>query len=215
MSPKPNVPTFRRVVGAWHSGNERRLPWRDVRDAYRVLIGEVLLQRTRGENAAETYLEFIRRWPDEASLANASVADIAAVIEPLGFRKRATYLAAIGDDLAARGGTSVDPMRLSELPGVGRYVANAVPIFAAGRRLPLVDWVIARVLRRYFGLRGDRRPNADEALWDLAETIASRGSARETWWAVLDFAALVCRPKPACPACPLASSCAFAWGRLT
>jgi A/G-specific adenine glycosylase len=215
MSPLEDVHTFRRVISRWHRGNERRLPWRDVRDPYRILVGEVLLQRTRGENAAQTYLEFTGRWPDEASLAKASVAQIAAVIEPLGFRKRAAYLAAIGADVAAQGGTSTDPVRLAQLPGVGRYVANAVPIFAAGRRLPLVDWVIARVLRRYFGLAGDRRPNADDALWNLAEAIASRGSARATWWAVLDFAALVCRPKPACSRCPLASSCAFARGQLT
>ena len=62
------------------------------------------------------------------------------------------------------------------LAGVGRYTAHAVPIMARNRNLPLVDWVIARVLRRYFGIDGRRRPNVDRDLWTLAETIVESGS---------------------------------------
>jgi len=77
------------------------------------------------------------------------------------------------------------------------------------RNLPVVDWVIARVLRRYFGLPNGRRPNADPELWALAASLAGRGRARDLWLGTLDFAAAVCKPRPLCPECPLRAECAF------
>ena len=95
------------------------------------------------------------------------------------------------------------------LPGVGPYTAHAVPILARNRNLPLVDWVIARVLRRYFGIAGKRRPNADRDLWALAETVVESGRAREVWLGTLDLAAAVCKGKPLCGECPLSGTCKF------
>jgi adenine-specific DNA glycosylase len=83
-------------------------------------------------------------------------------------------------------------------------------VFALGKQLPLVDWVIARVIRRYFGLPGHLRPNSDRELWSLAESLVRSGRARDLWLGTLDFAAAVCAPHPRCGACPLASTCAFA-----
>ena len=95
-----------------------------------------------------------------------------------------------------------------KLPGVGPYAAHAVPVFALDRDLPVVDWVIARVLRRYFGLTSERRPNADRDLWALAGDLAQPGQARELWLGTLDLAAAVCRPRPRCQLCPLRCGCA-------
>jgi A/G-specific adenine glycosylase len=174
-----------------------------------VLVGEILLQRTRGDLVAPVFDEFVRRWPEPEDLARARLASIATVIRPLGLAKRARILKALGRELVRRGGVPSEPSELLELPGVGPYASHAVPVFAAGRNLPVVDWVIARVLRRYFGLGADRRPNADQELWDLAGELAGRGRARELWLGTLDFAAAVCKPKPLCHTCPLASTCEF------
>lgn len=157
----------------------------------------------------DVYLEFLRRWPDPERLAHAPVRSIAAVIRPLGLAKRAPGLKRLGAALAEVGGVPTDPQALEALPGVGPYAAHAVPVFALGKDLPLVDWVIARVLRRYFGLPKGGRPNADDGLWELAGALARKGRARELWLGTLDFAAAVCRPRPACPECPLRESCAF------
>ena len=49
-----------------------------------------------------------------------------------------------------------DIAALNALPGIGRYTAGAVSSFAYGRRAPLVDTNVARVLQRVFLPRASR-----------------------------------------------------------
>ena len=206
----PDPAAFHSAMAEYHRRSGRSFPWRDSASPYEVLVGEILLQRTRGENVVPVYREFLRRWPNPAALARARVSTIARVIRPLGLAKRATVLKELGAVLAERGSVPNDPDQLQQLPGVGPYAAHAVLVFTSRRDLPLVDWVIARVLRRYFGLPSDRRPNADRELWRLAEELAGRGDARDLWLGVLDLGAAICRKRPLCSQCPLRSTCAYA-----
>lgn len=200
---------FRRSILRWYRSHARGFPWRNQSDPYAVLIGEILLQRTRGENAVAVYSSFLHRWPDAGTLASAREASIASVIRPLGLTKRAAILRRLGRELVAIGAVPLEPKALMALSGVGPYAAHSVPVFARSANLPIVDWVIARVLRRYFGLNSDKRPNADSELWKLAAELISLGKARELWLGTLDFAAAVCKPRPLCDRCPLSSSCAY------
>ena len=202
---------FRRDLLRWRDREGGPdFPWRRTRDAYAVLIGEVLLQRTTRTHVAAVYEEFLFRWPDPERLAAAKTSSIRSVIAPLGLPKRAPMLKRLGAELVALGSVPLDPAQLNTLPGVGPYAAHAVPIFARGRDLPLVDWIIARVLRRYFQLPTAQRPNADPDLWVLAARIAEPGRARDLWLGVLDLGAGYCRATPRCASCPIRRSCRFA-----
>jgi A/G-specific adenine glycosylase len=202
---------FRATVIERFTNQPRPFPWRDTNDPYAVLIGEVLLQRTRGENVVPVYAQVMRRWPTPERLSRARVSTIASVIRPLGLEKRASTLKRLGAAIADLGGVPPGPDDLERLPGIGPYAAHAVPVFAGGQDLPVVDWVIARVLRRYFGMPNAKRPNADRELWTLAGRLARRGRSRELWLGTLDFAAAVCRPRPRCEECPLARlGCVYA-----
>lgn len=201
---------FRAAILGGFEARARPFPWRSQADPYAVLIGEVLLQRTRGEHASLVYRDFLRRWPTPARLARARVSTIERVIRPLGLIKRAPVLKRLGQALVTVGGVPSSPDQLDRLPGVGPYAAHSVPVFAMGEDLPVVDWVIARVLRRYFGLDAAMRPNNDRDLWKLAAHLAAPGSARQLWLGTLDFAAAVCKPRPRCQECPLRPTCTFA-----
>lgn len=205
---------FRAAILGGFDQRDRSFPWRSRRDPYAVLIGEVLLQRTRGEHAVRVYLDFVRRWPTPERLARARVPTIERVIRPLGLVKRAAILSRLGKAIVAADGVPADPADLARLPGVGPYAAHSVPVFAGERNLPVVDWVIGRVLRRYFGLAVGRRPNHDPELWELAARLAAPGSARTLWLGTLDFAAAVCKPRPLCQECPLRQSCQHHLGEL-
>jgi A/G-specific adenine glycosylase len=201
---------YRRTILRWFRKHGRDFPWRHRSDPYSVLISEVLLQRTRGEHAVRVYRELLRRWPRPRDLARARHATIARVIRPLGLAKRADILKRLGKALDGKGGEIPhDPEQLIKLPGVGPYAAHSVPVFSFNRNLPVVDWVIARVLRRYFGLSGNRRPNADPDLWELATRLASKGNARALWLGTLDLGAAICKTRPRCPECPLRASCSY------
>ena len=198
---------FRRAMLAWHRAHGRDFPWRNTHDTFAVLIGELLLQRTRGEHAVDVYERFMDKWPNAEALARATEREILDVIRPLGLPQRAHTIAEMADQVGRQEQIPTKPDVLLQLSGVGPYVAHAVPIFARSRNMPLVDWVIARVLRRYYGLSGNARPNADKELWALAERLARPGRARSLWLGTLDFAAAICRNTPACDSCPLGSAC--------
>ena len=196
---------------AWGRENRRSFPWRETDDPWRVLVAEVLLQRSRGTTVAKVYEELFRRWPDAAALSRAREASIASVIRPLGLVRRAPTLRAMAREVDQRGGVPGDAEGLLALPGVGRYATNATLVVAFGERAPVVDGVTARVYRRYLGLSSDLPATADPELWEKVDEATPSLRSREWNWAVLDLASEICLPaRPRCDACPLAERCAFA-----
>jgi A/G-specific adenine glycosylase len=206
-----DVRWFRRRLLTWGRENRRSFPWRETNDPWRVLVAEVLLQRSRGKTVAKVYEELFRRWPDAAALGRARESSIASVIRPLGLVRRAGTLRAMAREVVRIGGVPGDPDELMGLPGVGRYAANATSVVAFGSRVPVVDGVSARVYRRYLGLPSDLPATSDRGLWEEVAR-ATPPTASKVWnWAVLDLAAEICLPaRPRCGGCPLAARCAFA-----
>ncbi len=195
---------------AWGRTNRRSFPWRETDDPFRVLVAEVLLQRSRGNTVAVIYERLFTRWPDPASLARAREATIASVIRPLGLVRRAKKLRALAVAVALRGGVPSSLEELVALPGVGPYAAGATLAVAFDRRAPVVDGVTARVYRRYFGLPDQVPASTDPDLWSLVDTVTPARSVREWNWGILDLAATVCLPKvPRCGDCPLRARCAW------
>jgi A/G-specific adenine glycosylase len=140
----------------WYDEKGRDFPWRgEGADLYRVILAELLLQRTRAETVAAFYDQFTLRFPSWQSLAESTVEEIGQLLKPIGlWRRRAVSLLALATEMAARGGdfpaTRTD---VKALPGVGQYIANSILLFSAGRAEPLLDVNMARVLERLFGPR--------------------------------------------------------------
>jgi A/G-specific adenine glycosylase len=198
----------------WGRANRRSFPWRETRDPFRILIAEVLLQRSRGRTVARVFDELFRRWPDAESLARARVSSIRSVIRPLGLVRRAETLKALARAVVERSGVPRTLEALLGLPGVGPYAANATLAVAFGHRAGVVDGVTARVYRRYFGLEPNGPPSTDRELWAAVERTTPTKAVRQWNWAALDLAATVCMPaRPRCSECPLAEHCR--WSRAT
>jgi A/G-specific adenine glycosylase len=166
---------------AWYGQNARRLPWRETRDPYAILVSEVMLQQTQVSRVVPRYLEWLERWPTVEALAAASPADVIRAWQGLGYNRRALNLHRAARLVAERGW----PEDLTELPGVGPYTAAAIGNFAFGRPVLPVDVNVGRVLERTGGEFG---PEAAQALFDLGATVCL---ARV----------------PRCGVCPLAGEC--------
>jgi A/G-specific adenine glycosylase len=203
-----DIPWFRRRLLAWDRENRRSFPWRETDDPWRVLVAEVLLQRSRGKTVAKVYEELFRRWPDAATLSRAQERSIVSVIRPLGLVRRATSIREMAREIVELGGVPSTFEGLTALPGVGRYAANATLAVAFAKHAPVVDGVTARVYRRYLALPSDLPPTADAQLWTEVERATPGRGMREWNWAVLDLAATVCLPQhPRCLRCPLVQRC--------
>ena len=172
---------MREELLAWYRGNGRDLPWRRTRDPYAILVSEVMLQQTQVERVVPRYLAWLERWPTVAALADASAADVIREWQGLGYNRRAVNLHRAAARIAAGGW----PEDLTELPGVGRYTADAVACFAFGRDVLPVDTNVTRVR--------DRTSETFDA--DCAQ-------------ALMDLGATVCLARvPRCGVCPLAAAC--------
>jgi A/G-specific adenine glycosylase len=165
----------------WFAQNGRDLPWRRTRDPYAVLVSEVMLQQTQVERVVPRYLAWLERWPTAEALAAAPAGDVIREWQGLGYNRRALNLHRAAQAIAAGGW----PDDLTELPGVGRYTADAVACFAFGREILPEDTNVLRVRAR---TRHEFSAAAGQALMDLGATVCL---ARV----------------PRCGACPLASVC--------
>jgi len=138
----------------WHARHGRTFPWRSDASPYRILVSEVLLQKTTGPQVADIFEQFVERYPTPRALARGRVSTMARLVAPLGLVKRAEWLRSIGRELVDRfdGEVPAGSSDLLSLPGVGPYGANAVRCFAFGERVAIVDRNVWRVLSRVLGL---------------------------------------------------------------
>ncbi|MFB3739940.1 MAG: A/G-specific adenine glycosylase, partial [Candidatus Velamenicoccus archaeovorus] len=134
MEAAADIRHFVRDLLRWGRANRRDFPWRSETDPFRILVAEVLLQRSRGTTVAGVYQQLFARWPDVRALAGARVASIRSVIRPLGLVRRAGTLRELARAVVALGGVPRTAEGLLELPGVGPYAAHATLAVAFGRR---------------------------------------------------------------------------------
>jgi A/G-specific adenine glycosylase len=172
---------MRELLLAWFAAKGRDLPWRRTRDRYAILVSEVMLQQTQVDRVAPRYLAWLERWPTAAALAAASPAEVIRAWQGLGYNRRGLNLHRAARWIAAEGW----PDDLTELPGVGRYTADALACFADGRDVLPVDTNVARVQER----------TGESFDADCAQ-------------ALMDLGATVCLARvPRCGVCPLAGAC--------
>jgi A/G-specific adenine glycosylase len=193
-------------VFSWITPRLRQLPWRDTRDPWLVLVSEVMLQQTGVQRVLPKWEAFVAEFPHPRECARAPLGDVLRSWQGLGYPRRARNLhEAAKSIVSAHDGLVPSTLEgLLGLPGVGPYTARAVLAFAFEVDAAVVDTNIARVLARHHG----RTLKAREAQL-LADAWVPSGEAWLWNQALMDLGATVCRPRPACDECPVASSCAW------
>ncbi|HEY4305780.1 MAG TPA: hypothetical protein VGM82_15010 [Gemmatimonadaceae bacterium] len=210
---------FGRRLRAWYRQNARDLPWRKTRDAYRILVSELMLQQTQVSRVVDYYGEFLDRFPTLAHVARAKPARVTEAWDGLGYYARARNLHKLAKQVTDNGRAPdntlpADAAELRALPGIGAYTAGAVSSFAYERRAALVDTNVARVLERVFAPGTQVKTTAGQrTVWTIAESILPR-TGRATWThnqALMELGALVCTARVAhCGKCPVKKVCASA-----
>lgn len=177
------------------------------------MVSEFMLQQTPVARVLPVFLAWMQRWPTPADLAADSPGEAVRSWGRLGYPRRALRLHACATELTLRydGAVPEQVEQLLELPGIGDYTARAIAAFAFGRRTPVVDTNVRRVLNRVVRGNTDAGPAtaADrvlmESLLPAEPSVAARVSA-----AVMELGALVCTAtNPDCPSCPLVDGCAW------
>ena len=197
----------------WYDIHKRVLPWRGIRDPYRIWVSEIMLQQTRVQAVLEYYARFMAELPDVYALAAAGEERLFKLWEGLGYYSRARNLHRAAQVLVNDCGGEFPHTReeLLRLPGVGDYTASAIVSIAFGEPEPAVDGNLLRVAARVGGIAEDimdaRVRKRFRAM--LTESIDCE---RPGEWnqAMMDLGATVCLPNgaPLCEKCPARAFCA-------
>jgi len=198
----------------WYRVHGRsRLPWRQTRDPYRIVVSEFMLQQTQVERVIPLYETFVAAFSDFTTLAAAEAGDALRLWRGLGYNSRAMRLQALARAVVERHGGALPSDRdaLLALPGIGRYTASAVRAFAFELDDVALDTNVRRIAHRTaFGL--EYPPLATDGELDArARAALVPGTAHDWNSAMMDVGATICTDRaPKCLLCPLRPGCAAA-----
>jgi A/G-specific adenine glycosylase len=212
------VPEVRFVIDSgellrWYEHAQRDLPWRHPGvTAWQILVSEFMLQQTPVARVEPVWRDWVARWPTPSATAAASAADVLRAWGKLGYPRRAKRLHECATVIAAEHADEVpaDVDALLQLPGVGAYTARAVACFAYGKRVPVVDTNVRRVVARAVHGRADvAASSSPRDLDDVEALLPNDADAPRFSVALMELGATVCTARaPRCGLCPL-SACAW------
>ena len=196
---------FRQKLLAWYGVNGRALPWRETRDPYRIWVSEIMLQQTRVAAVLDHYRRFLKQFPSVQALAQAQESAVLAAWSGLGYYRRARMLHAaakkVAHEYAGQIPDSAEALR--NLPGIGRYTANAIASIAFAEPVAVVDGNVERVLARMSEV-----PIAQSELWTTAQNLLDPARPGDFNQAMMELGATICLPGvPECHRCPVKSAC--------
>ena len=206
------VNDLRRDLLRWWDYGKRYYPWRENQDPYKVLVAEVLLHRTRADQVVPLYDLFLVRFPNVQALAKSTPDKLLRLFHSAGLQWRWKLLHAMSVELEARfnGQIPEDFAQLISLPGVSHYIASAVRCFAFNHPDAILDTNTVRVTGRLLGLPITDSSRKNIQFRAVLQSLIDPEHPREFNFALLDFAAILCRTRLPCQGeCPLRCYCHF------
>lgn len=198
------LPVIRKLYGQ-HPGADTEL---DYQDSYQLLVATILSAQSTDAGVNRVTPALFKRYPDAASLANATAAELEPIILSTGFyRSKAKSLMGMARALVEQhGGDVPNTMEaLVELPGVGRKTANVVLGHALGIPGLPVDRHVLRVSNR-IGIAASGDPVEVEQQLCRALPPAEWTKASDT---LILHGRRICKPKPLCEECVVRDDCDF------
>jgi A/G-specific adenine glycosylase len=192
---------------AWYKKHGRDLPWRHTRDAYAVLVSEVMLQQTQVLRVIGFYERWLNQFPSWRELAIAKTDEVIRAWSGLGYNRRGLMLRSIAQHVVEHG----EPKSETEwraLRGIGPYTAAALAAFSLKQRTLPIDTNIRRVLGRVFlGIPFPQLTDDEPIRKTTRDFLPTRGNYFDTPQAIFDLATSLCTKSPQCALCPLRADC--------
>lgn len=194
----------------WYKNNARDLPFRQTKDPYKIWICEIVFQQTRINQGLNHYNNFIKRFPDIKTLAEAGENEVLLYWKGLGYYSRAINIHKAAKQIM-NDHQGVFPSLYEDilkLKGVGKYTAAAVSSICFGGSLPAVDGNFYRVLSRFFADDFDVSNSRAFTYFSELATLVMPENVGDFNQAMMDLGSEICKPKnPLCEECPISGEC--------
>jgi len=196
------IPSFVALVAAEGARLYRDLPWRNTRDAYAVLVSEVMLQQTQVSRVVPYYERWLEDFPTLDALAAAPLEAVLRAWQGLGYNRRAVALKRLAEEVAAGSAPASlprDEAALRALPGVGPATAAGVLAFAFGEPAAYLETNVRAVFLHELFADTDGVPDREIVPLVVRAAAAAQeaGIDPRTWnYALLDYGAHLKRTVP-------------------
>lgn len=196
----------------WYRKNKRLLPWRDIRDPYRIWLSEIMLQQTRVEAVKPFYERFLNELPTIEALAHANEEQLLKLWEGLGYYNRVRNMQKAAQQIMEqhKGIFPKEFDAIRSLTGIGNYTAGAIASFAFDIPKPAVDGNVLRVIARITENQADiMKASVRTDIEKSLEEVMPKGQAADFNQGLIELGAMVCVPNgaPKCEECPLSHLC--------
>ncbi|MBI2847853.1 MAG: hypothetical protein HYX83_01615 [Chloroflexi bacterium] len=181
-------------VFLWASSNLPRFPWRQPgRTPYEVLIGEFWLKESNPGVAISLYERFLERFFCIRALAEASQADIQAVLTSFKLEEHASGIKTLAVSLLKEGKKDLpdDAEIFLKSSGLGRNIIQAIMCFSYNLPVAVLDVNTVRMLSRIFIAVLPSRPSLG-LIQAIAQNLLPERNPQDFNSGLLDMAELIC-----------------------
>ena len=167
----------------------RDMPWRRDTRAYYVFVSELMLQQTQVTRVEPKFQEFVARFPDESALASASLAEVLALWQGLGYNRRAKFLHASAMMVTQELGGAIpdNESDLRRLPGVGVNTAGAILAYAFNQPALFIETNIRTVYIHHFF--NNTTSVSDQQIRELLSETIDHDNPRRFYQNLMDYGA--------------------------
>ena len=190
------IPAFQKMVLSHYEQYGRAMAWRNTTDPYQILVSEIMLQQTQVARVTIKFPEFIRAFPDFASLATAPLTNVLTVWQGLGYNRRAIALqkCAIRVMNEYNGVLPPDVDILATFPGIGRATASSIAAFAYNMPVVFIETNIRRVFIHFFFTSNETINDAE--IFPVVTRALYKKNPRVWYWALMDLGSALKKTVP-------------------
>jgi len=190
------IKVFQGLIYSFYNHKKRNFPFRENITPYKVVVSEIMLQQTQTNRVAEKFIEFINKFPDFKSLAQASIEELLSVWQGLGYNRRAIALKMIAERIMSEfnGNVPKDMDSLTSLPQIGHNTASSILSFAYNIPTYFIETNIRRVYI-YFFFSGKTEID-DKEIMELVKVSVDKDNPRDWYYALMDFGTMLKKTHP-------------------
>ena len=198
-SPSPRyslseISTFQQDIKNFYKKYGRVQPWRHSENTYHVFISEIMLQQTQIPRVLEKFPQFIDRFPTFQALAAATLEEVIAAWQGLGYNRRARFIREIAIKICNdhNGVLPSDPDVLITFPGIGPATAGSLCAFAYNKPVVFIETNIRRVFIHSFFDPKEAKVH-DNELYSLVKAALDYDNPREWYYALMDYGTMLAK----------------------
>ena len=183
--------SFKKKIYEFYAKNKRSFAWRNIDNAYYIVVSEIMLQQTQTHRVVDKFEQFIAEFPTLRDLANASQDKVIANWQGLGYNRRALALKQFAERVVKEfnGIIPNDPELLVTFKGIGPYTAASICAFAFNRSSVFIETNIRAVfIHEFFP---EEKEVHDKQLMPLIEKTLDTQEPREWYYALMDYGVML------------------------